>query len=234
MIEGLTGCLVGLGFIAIGAGLLHSALKTIQIFERCPKRQIWQLKPGMYGQISGRVWGRPQLHSPVSRTPCNFWECTVIERVKNGKHTSRRILYKDRSTDPIILMDTTGKLIVRPKQVKLYRKPEFQDSQSPLHSFRDSRVLPALSRFGIFQRNLFHIRRNLTLTEHLFQEGKMIFVWGQIDASAERQMLPLLLSDWSRSALLALVAGKIILVIFLLLLGSKVCVEMLAYMLRSQ
>ncbi len=238
MIEGLIGCLVGLGFIAIGARFLHLALTSIHLFERCPKRRIWQLKPGMYAQVSGRVLGKPQLISPISQTPCNFWQCTAIETVKNGKHTSRRVLYKERSVDLITLTDTTGKVRVRPKNASLYRRPAFQDSQSLVHTFKDPRVAPALYRFGVLQHNLFHIRRSLSVTEHLFQEGKQVFVWGQVEVAAEQptsplQMSPLLLSDWPRSAQFGLIAGRLILAMFLLLLGAKVVVEMLGYMLRT-
>ena len=233
MLDGLIGVLVGLGFIAIGVGFLHLALRQIQIFERCPKRRIWQLKLGMYAYITGQVQGKAQLHSPIGQTLCNFWSVTVTETVKHGKTRSIRILYSHRSTEAIILTDGTGELLVLPSQVRMRRKPAFRDTQSIFSPFKDPRVLSALQRFGVQSQNLLQIRRSLTVTEHVLQAGTPVFIWGRMERLPQTPGLsisPLLLSDLPRSAWLVRVAGKVLLSIFLFLLGSKVVMEMWLYM----
>lgn len=97
-------------------------LKHARLIEDTPTSKIRSAAQG-FVELEGIA--RPldpenPILSPLSQTPCHWFEFKIMRKVTNGKKTSWRVVQSGRSPAPIILDDNTGQCLLKPGSANLH------------------------------------------------------------------------------------------------------------------
>lgn len=144
--------IIGAVLLVIGALILplaarHQARRA-QTFSDVPDYDCAQvaehgdLAPGMRVSVAGRSapGGDAPLSAPASGRPCVWYQLTVSERRREvdrdseGRRTTReveRVVSRERSPDPIAVVDETGRVLVEPADAKIDRTTETMNRLDP-------------------------------------------------------------------------------------------------------
>lgn len=95
-------------------------LRTARLIEDTPTAKVRSAAQG-YVELEGRArWmPGPKIHSPLSRTPCVWWQYQIEQRRGSGRNRRWVTLDSERSDDLFFLDDGTGQCVIDPEGAKV-------------------------------------------------------------------------------------------------------------------
>jgi hypothetical protein len=166
------------------AFLLAFALFTfVQLWPRL--RALRELSPTLAAQaqdgdllvVAGRAGGA-DLRSPLTDTPCVFWQVTV----EHGTAGYERIVFDRRSAEPFLIDDDSGEVQVQPAGAELFLDRRMVTAFKPLGRDHEA-IKAALQRIGA-PPALF-----MQAYERCLAAGDAVLAKGVIDCTARPPVL---------------------------------------------
>lgn len=118
---GLTAIIVIAGLAALYS--FANYLKQVRLIEDTPTSKIRSAAQGfveLEGITKHMSSTKPML-SPLSQTPCVWYQFTIQKKVQTGKNnTSWRTIQSGSSSQPITLDDSTGLCLLKPSKAKIH------------------------------------------------------------------------------------------------------------------
>lgn len=104
----------GMLFLFGGASLLAGfvALRKKRMIENVPESRIRSVAMGL-AELCGAVRQKTAVNAPITGTRCCFFKYT-IERRTGGKNKHWEVVESGQSSEPFLLEDPTGRLLVDP------------------------------------------------------------------------------------------------------------------------
>ena len=203
-----------ISLVGLGCLISFPTIKQIIRIYRTSTSRINALPPYGLVEIVGKV--EPgSITSPISQTPCAFWQVEVKEKRSSGSKggSSWSTIYKKSSEEPFEIKDETGKIKIRPQQAELILNIDLEES-SGLFSGMDSSTKEALQKMDIETKGFFGFEKSLKVYERLLTPDEQIYVLAEIreldgQTSFADRVSPLLISDRSERELLMTLYGRV-------------------------
>jgi hypothetical protein len=201
-----------LGGAALGGfiGLLVSWREIGKILRmmRTSTGEIASLPADEQVEIVGKAESDKILNSPITKTPCVFWQVVVSERRSSGKSSRWVVVYSNTSTAPFDVADITGRMRVYPgRAMELHLRDDVSKSSGLFYSL-DEQTQAALNEMGVETKGFLNMNKNMRVQERYIEQGDEIYLLGKTSSKpGARTMMdeePLIISDQSE---LRLVSG---------------------------
>jgi len=202
------------GFI----GLLVSWRELGKIFRmlRTSTGEIASLPLDEQVEVVGKVdGGDAALQSPITKTPCVFWQVVVSEKRSSGKSSHWVTVYSNKSTASFYVHDGTGRILVHASRgVELLLRDDVKKS-SGIFSSLDEQTKAALSAMGVETKGFLNMNKNMRVQERYIEQGDQLYLLGRTSANPNTRMLdgesfPLIISDHSELSLLGKFTWRVI------------------------
>jgi hypothetical protein len=199
-----------LGGAALGGliGLLVSWREIGKIIRmiRTSTGDIASLQADEQVEVVGKAESEKILNSPITKTPCVFWQVVVSEKRSSGKSSHWAIVYSRNSTEPFNVSDVTGRMQVYPsRETELLLQDDVKKS-SGLFSSLDEQTQAALTEMGVETKGFLNMNKNMRVQERYIEQGDEIFLFGKTASSGGARVMdvdsPLVISDHSELRLL--------------------------------
>ena len=112
-------------FFGVGAGLFANGFwnyRKLRVIEDTPRIAIRSVPMGLV-HVRGKAGGEFLLTSPVTRTPCYYYQVRLERWEEQGKHPGWAIVHTATEGRVFSLEDQTGKVLVNPQSAE-YDLPE--------------------------------------------------------------------------------------------------------------
>lgn len=201
--------LMTIGGGALGGllGLLLSYRAIGKIFRmiRTSTGEIALLPAGEQVEVVGRADGEA-IHTPITKTPCVFWQVVVSERRSSGKSSHWVTVYNNTSTAPFDVYDGTGRMRVHPgPQMELLLRNDVNKSSGLFNSL-DEQTQAALNEMGVNSKGLLNLNKNMRVQERYIEQGDQIYLLGKTSTTSGARVMdsnaPLIVSDHGELRLL--------------------------------
>jgi hypothetical protein len=197
-------------------GLLVSSRELGKIFRmlRTSTSEIGSLPIGEQVEVVGRAESQTALQSPITKTPCVFWQVVVSERRSTGKSSHWVVVQNRTSTDTFNVSDGTGRMLVHPSRgLELMLKDDVKKS-SGIFSSLDEQTKAALTAMGIDTKGFPNLNKKMRVQERYIEQGDEIYLMGRTSANPAFKVLdgenfPLMISDHSELSLLGRFIWKV-------------------------
>lgn len=132
--QGSGGSLILVIFFGVGILLFILGFRTYReyrILEDTPLAPIRSIPMGLV-HIHGKAMGEDRLSSPLTRTPCYYYNVQVEKWVRKDKdHEGWETFHTESEMRPFVLDDTTGKVQVDPAHAEFDVPKTFQGGIGP-------------------------------------------------------------------------------------------------------
>lgn len=200
-----------LGGAALGGfiGLLVSWREIGKIIRmiRTSTGDIASLQADEQVEIVGKADGEAGIRSPITKTPCVFWQVMVSEKRSSGKSSHWAIVYSRSSTEPFSVQDGTGRMQVYPSRVMELLLQDDVKKSSGLFSSLDEQTQAALTELGVETKGFLNMNRNMRVQERYIEQGDEIYLLGKTASNGMARVMdvdsPLVISDHSELRLLS-------------------------------
>jgi len=202
--------LILIGAVLLGGFvMLLASYRTIVNMMRvllASSGDIVSLPPEQYVQVFGKADGARVLQSPITNTPCVFWQLVVMERRSSGRSSRWITVYNNKSTSPFEVYDVTGRMKVDPGQgMELLLQDDIKKS-SNLFTQLDEKTEAALTERGILTKGLLNINKTMRVHERFIEKGDEIYVFGKTSESLGIRTMdtnvPLIVSEHGKLSLI--------------------------------
>jgi hypothetical protein len=208
--------LVILGGAAGGfLGLLFSYREIGKIIRmvRTSTGDIASLPAGEEVEVVGNADGEATLRSPITQTPCVFWQVVVSEKRSSGKSSHWVIVYSNRSTASFNVHDGTGRMQVHPSRgMELLLRDDVKQSSS-IFSSLDEQTQTALKEMGLETKGFLNLNKNMRVQERYIEQGDQLYLLGRTTSNIGARAMdidsPLIVSDHSELRLLGRFAWQV-------------------------
>jgi hypothetical protein len=198
-------------------GLLVSWRELGKIFRmlRTPTGEIGSLPIDEQVEVVGKAESQTALQSPITKTPCVFWQVVVMEKRSSGKSSHWVVVQNRSSTAAFAVSDGTGRMTVHPSRgLELLLREDVKKSSGIFNSL-DEQTQVVLSEMGVNTKGLLNLNRPLRVHERYIEQGDEIYLMGRTSANPAFKMLdgenfPLLISDHSELSLVGKFTGKVL------------------------
>jgi hypothetical protein len=200
-----------LGGAALGGfiGLLVSWREIGKIFRmiRTSTGDIASLQADQQVEVVGKAYGEAGLRSPITKTPCVFWQVVVSEKRSSGKSSRWVTVYSNSSTAFFDVQDATGRMRVHPSRgMELLLQDDVKKS-SGIFSSLDEETQAALTEMGVETKGFLNMNKNMRVQERYIEQGDEIFLFGKTASNGGARVMdvdsPLVISDHSELRLLS-------------------------------
>ncbi len=197
---------------AVGGGVIGFLLSYKQLGKilrmvRTSTGEIASLPMGEQVEIVGNADGGAGLQSPITKTPCVFWQVVVSEKRSSGKSSHWVVVHNSTSRAPFELHDGTGRVRVHPgRTMELLLRDDVKKSSGVFHSL-DEQTQATLQAIGVDTKGFLNINRTLRVHERYIEQGDQIYLLGKTFSNSGTRVMdsedsPLMVSDRSELALL--------------------------------
>ena len=206
------------GGAALGGllGLLVSWREIGKIFRmiRTSTGEIASLQADEQVEIVGRAESDKILNSPITKTPCVFWQVVVSEKRSSGKSSHWAIVYSRNSTEPFNVQDGTGRMQVYPgRETELLLQDDVKKSSGIFGSL-DEQIQSVLKEMGVETKGFLNMNRNMRVQERYIEQGDEIYLLGGTASNGGARVMdadsPLVISDHSELRLLGRFSWRMI------------------------
>jgi hypothetical protein len=212
----LGGALGGLLGLLVSYRHLGKIIRMI----RTPTGEIANLPAGEQVEVVGKADGETGLQSPITKTPCVFWQVLVSEKRSSGKSSHWVIVHSSRSSKPFDVYDGTGRVRVHPgRGLELLLRDDAKKS-SGIFSSLDEQTQSALSGMGVDTKGFLNMNRALRVQERYIEQGDQIYLLGKTFSNSGTRVMDsedssLVVSDQSEVRLLGKFGWQVIVNIML-------------------
>lgn len=190
---GAIAILVAAGLLALWFGF--SRLRAARLIEDTPTQRVRSAAQG-YVELEGRAaWiPGPEIHSPLTRTPCVWWRYRVQQQRGHGRNRRWHTIDRGQSDDLFWLDDGTGTCVIDPVGARVHadlRRSWRGSTRRPLSTPRSGSGLSAFFGFGSYRYD-----------EQLVTFGAPLHVLGMFDTTRnmhqenEESVLRDVISEW--------------------------------------
>lgn len=189
-------------------GLLFSYREIGKIIRmiRTSTGDIVSLPADEQVEVVGQADGEAALRSPITKTPCVFWQVVVSEKRSSGKSSHWVTVYSNKSTAPFNVHDGTGRMQVYPSRgMELLLRDDVKQS-SGIFSSLDEQTQTALKEMGVETKGFLNLNKNMRVQERYIEQGDQIYLLGKTTSKIGARVMdvdsPLIISDHSELRLL--------------------------------
>ena len=197
-------------------GLLFSYRELGKVFNmlRTSTGEIASLSADEQVEIVGQADGTTGLQSPITKTPCVFWQVIVSERRSSGKRSHWYTVYSNASTAPFYVSDGTGRIQVHTgRGVELLLRDDVSKASSVFYSL-DEQTKTALNELGVDTKGFLNLNKTLRVQERYIEQGDQIYLFGKTFSNNGAKFMDgeshLIVSDHSELRLLGTFTWKVI------------------------
>jgi hypothetical protein len=205
---------VGLLFGLIGVFVSLRNIREILRIQRTPTDVIGSLPPDGQVEVLGRA-AQNTTTSPISRSPCAFWQVQVQENRSTGRSSHWVTIYQAASPGPFEISDGTGAVQISSAGADLILRDEINKS-SGLFRPMEPDIQAALEELGIKLTGILGFQKTLRVHERIIQQGEEIYVLGEIQHAGGARTIqsvpdaPAIVSDRSERDTLGALYGRIV------------------------
>ncbi len=197
------------GIVGAFFGLLLSYRQVGKIFRmlRTSTGEIASLPSDEQVEIVGTAEGDRVLQSPITKTPCVFWQVVISEKRGSGKNSHWVVVHNSTSRAPFDVHDGTGRVRVQPgRSMELLLRDDVKKSSGVFTSL-DEQTQATLQAFGVDTKGFLNINRTLRVQERYIEQGDQIYLLGKTFSHSGTRVMDsedssLMISDRSELALL--------------------------------
>jgi hypothetical protein len=165
-------------------------------------------------EIVGRAGSEKILLSPITKTPCVFWQVLVSERRRSGRSTRWVMVHSNTSTSPFYVQDGTGRMRVHPgRGMELHLRDDVKKSSGLFYSL-DEQTRAALNEMGVETKGFLNMNKNMRVQEKYIEQWDEIYVLGKTASQPGAGVLadetPFIISDQSELRLVGRFSWKVI------------------------
>jgi hypothetical protein len=188
------------GFLGLLVSYRHVG-KIIRMI-RTSTGEIASLPAEEQVEVVGKADGDAALQSPITKTPCVFWQVVVSEKRSSGRSTHWIIVHHSTSTKPFDVYDGTGRVRVHPgRGLELLLRDDVKTS-SGIFSSLDEQTRAALNAMGVDTKGFLNMNRPLRVQERYIEQGDQIYLLGKTFSTSGTRVMDsedssLLVSDQS-------------------------------------
>jgi hypothetical protein len=158
-------------------------------------------------EVVGKADGEAGLRSPITKTPCVFWQVVVSEKRSSGKSSHWAIVYSNSSTAFFDVQDATGRMRVYPSRgMELLLQDDVKKSSGILSSL-DEQTQAALKEMGVETKGFLNMNKNMRVQERYIEQGDEVYLLGKTASNGGARVMdvdsPLIISDHSELRLLS-------------------------------
>lgn len=166
--------------------------KTLRALRAAPRVRVADAQEGQLVRIVGTLRAhRETLVSPLAARTCAHFDVLVEERVKSGKNSSWRTLFREHDSRDFVVEDESGRVIVDTGGLEValvqdhhQRSGTFEDASPELEAL--------LARNGHTSTGFFGMNRTLRYREGVLEPGERVSVLGwahwEDDPEGERDL----------------------------------------------
>jgi E3 ubiquitin ligase len=196
-------------------GLLFSYREIGKLIRmvRTSTGEIASLPADEQVEIVGKADGEAALRSPITKTPCVFWQVVVSEKRSSGKSSHWVTVYSNTSTAAFNVHDGTGRMQVYPSRgMELLLRDDVKKS-SGIFSSLDEQTQIALKEMGLETKGFLNLNKNMRVQERYIEQGDQIYLLGKTTSKVGARVMdvdsPLIISDHSELRLLSRFAWQV-------------------------
>lgn len=177
------------GAVTFGFGFHY--LKIKRLIENLTTSKIRSLAMGLV-EIYGKVVPMEEelLSSPISKKDCVYYNFKVEEYRKSGKSSRWVTLRSGTESQKFYLKDSTGKVIVDPKQAGIEIKEDFK-AQSGIGEDLPDIAKDFLKKCNIGYGSFLGIHNMMRLTEAFIQPEDKLYIIGSAVDNPDPKLNPL-------------------------------------------
>jgi hypothetical protein len=210
--------LTTIGGAALGGfiGLLVSWREIGKIIRmiRTSTGDIASLQADEQVEIVGKAYGEAGLRSPITKTPCVFWQVVISEKRSSGKSSHWAIVYSRNSTELFSVQDGTGRMQVYPSRAMELLLQDDVKQSSGIFSSLDEQTQAALTELGVETKGFLNMNRNMRVQERYIEQGDEIYLLGKTASNGGTRVMdvdsPLVISDQSELRLLGRFSWRVL------------------------
>lgn len=198
----------------LGVLLSYKELGKIFRMLRTSTGEIATLSADEQVEIVGTADSQTGIRSPITQTPCVFWQVTVSEKRSSGKSSRWVVVRNVTSTEPFDVHDGTGRVRVHPSpRMELLLRDDVKKS-SGLFSSLDAQTQAALNEMGVSSKGLLNFNKNMRVHERFIEQGDQVYLLGRTSLNQGARVMdteaPLIVSDHSELRLLSKFTWQVI------------------------
>jgi hypothetical protein len=154
----------------------NSSMKKQKRLADTETSRTGKVKPG-YSEVKGKARpGGQLLQSPLSKSPCIYYQFFVEEHVQAGKSSYWRKVVDDKKDCGVFVDDGSGPVAVRLREAELFLKP---DAHAKSGTFNDASpdLEATLQAYGKTTKG-WVFNKTMRYTETLLRDGDELYVIG--------------------------------------------------------
>lgn len=153
-----------------------SRLRRRRLIENIPTSTIRSLAMGLV-ELAGTAKSKTLLKAPFTGKDCVFFRYTIERLEQRGRSTEWVVVAEgDSSTSPFFLNDTTGSVLILPKDAELFLPVNYEFMNGWSNPLSDN-LIDFLQKCKVAYKSLF-ITRSFRFREWLICDGQQVYVLG--------------------------------------------------------
>jgi hypothetical protein len=198
MIDPLLVISAGIFLVVAGCLISYTNIVDILLIYRTPRRAIHDLPQAGFVEFAGKVV-KDQITSPISETPCAFWQVEVKERrtsFKGGLFWES--IYLNSSQESFEIRDKTGNIKISPLCSEIILENRLEDTSGAFNEKLQTMLIKTRTSLGF--------NKPFKVYERLIKADDQIYVLAEIPATDKgkpiERILPAIISDRNERELL--------------------------------
>ena len=207
--------------VAVGCLIASSDITAIIRIRRTPRKAINALPQAGSFEIVGKAQG-DSITSPISETPCVFWQVEVKEKKMTGRGgTYWETIFRKSCQEPFEIRDETGNIKISPQRSSFFLKDGLEDSSGRFNEKLEKLNINTKTEkdWGSNKQQ----NRSFKVYERLIQTNEQVYVLAEMQemdkvSSFAERISPYMIGDRSEQVLLDTLNGQVVTKVFLTLL----------------
>jgi len=203
----LPALIIWIALVVVGGLAVRRPLREIRRLRRAAHTPIGLLPPAEIVEVAGQASGS-DLRSPLTDTPCVFWQVEVEAYRSSGRHGGWITLFNQASTAPLTIDDGTAQVQVLPAETELHLSDDLRATRGLFKEFNPE-IAAKLAQMGLPTHGHPDTwRSSMRAYERTIASGEHVFVVGAVDYSTGQTVIgpsadgPVMLADRSEGTLL--------------------------------